>query len=118
MTRIKAIFRGRGIRTPGRGVYQPKQREQWLETLTEPGIHQRAAWLYEQLDQLRVLRREAKQVMLAESQKHRAVSLLKTIPELGSIRATFILSPPSIRPIGFGRSGNSGPMWDWRWSPT
>jgi len=29
MTRIKAIFRGRGIRTAGRGVYQPKQREQW-----------------------------------------------------------------------------------------
>src|SRR5437899_6869747 len=48
MGRIKAIFRGRGIRTPGRGVYQPKQREQWLEMLTEPGIHQRAAWLYEQ----------------------------------------------------------------------
>ncbi len=31
MTRIKAMFRGRGIRTSGRGVYQPKQREQWLE---------------------------------------------------------------------------------------
>jgi transposase len=92
MTRIKAIFRGRGIRTPGRGVYQPKQREQWLETLTEPGIHQRAAWLYEQLDQLRVLRRKAKQVMLEESGKHRAVSLLKTIPELGSIPATFIVA--------------------------
>ena len=68
MTRIKAIFRGRGIRTAGRGVYQPKQREQWLEMLTEPGIHQRAAWLYEQLDQLRVLRRKAKQVMLEEAE--------------------------------------------------
>src|SRR5207249_7891966 len=31
MVRIKAIFRGRGIPTPGRGVYQPKQRERWLE---------------------------------------------------------------------------------------
>ena len=92
MTRIKAIFRGRGIRTAGRGVYQPKQREQWLEMLTEPGIHQRAAWLYEQLDQLRVLRRKAKQVMLEESRKHRAVGLLKTIPELGSIRAAFIVA--------------------------
>ena len=66
MARIKAIFRGRGIRTPGHGVYQPKQRDQWLELLTEPGIHQRAEWLYEQLDQLRVLRRKAKQTMLDE----------------------------------------------------
>jgi hypothetical protein len=67
MARIKAIYRGRGIRTPGRGVYQPKQREQWLQTLTEPGIRQRAAWLYEQLDQLQPLRRKAKQTMLIES---------------------------------------------------
>src|SRR6476660_6411355 len=33
MTRIKAIFRGHGIRTPGSGVYQLKQREQWLKML-------------------------------------------------------------------------------------
>ena len=87
MARIKAIFRGRGIRTPGHRVYQPKQRDRWMEMLTEPGIHQRAAWFYEQLDQLRVLRKKAKQAMLSESQKHRAVGLLKTIPELGPIRA-------------------------------
>ena len=30
MIRIKAIYRGRGIRTPCHVVYQPKQREQWL----------------------------------------------------------------------------------------
>jgi len=92
MARIKAIFRGRGMRTPGRGIYQPKQRDRWMEMLTEPGIHQRAAWLYEELDQLRVLRKKAKQAMLSESQKHRAVGLLKTIPELGPIRAAFIVA--------------------------
>jgi transposase len=92
MARIKAIFRGRGIRTPGRRVYQPKQREQWLDMLTEAGIHQRAAWLYEQLDQLRALRRKAKQIMLSESRQHRAVGLLKTIPQLGPIRAAFIVA--------------------------
>ena len=42
MNRIKAIYRGRGIPTPGRGVYQAKQREQWFEKLTEPGLQQRA----------------------------------------------------------------------------
>src|SRR5207237_4530820 len=92
MARIKAIYRGRGIRTPGRGVYQPKQREQWLETLNEPGIRQRATWRYEQLDQLQPLRRKAKPTMLIESRAHHAVSLLRTIPQLGPIRAAFIVA--------------------------
>jgi transposase len=92
MNRIKAIYRGRGIATPGRGVYQAKQREQWLEKLTEPGLRQRAAWLYKQLDQLKPLRKEAKQAMLSESRAHRAVRLLRTIPQLGPIRAAFIVA--------------------------
>jgi transposase len=92
MARIKAIYRGRGIPTPGRGVYQPGQRQQWLELLTEPGIRQRAAWLYEQLDHLAPLRRQAKQALLKESRKHRAVSLLRTIPQLGPIRSALIVA--------------------------
>jgi len=92
MVRIKAIYRGRGIRTPGRGVYQPQQREQWLQRLSEPGVRQRVGWLYEQLDQLRPLRRQAKQAMLAESRKHRAIRLLQTIPQLGAIRSALILA--------------------------
>ena len=92
MARIKAIYRARGIRTPGRGVYQPKQRERWLELLTGAGIRQRVEWLYEQLDQLKPLRRNAKQAMLAESRRHRAVSLLRTIPQMGPIRCAFIVA--------------------------
>lgn len=92
MVRIKAIYRGRGIRTSGRGVYQPSQREQWLRLLTEPGLRERASWLYEQLDHLRPLRREAKRAMLEESRKHRAVQLLRTIPQLGAIRAALIVA--------------------------
>lgn len=53
MVRIKTIYRGRGIRTPERGVYEPKQQDQWLEQLKEPGIRQRVEWLYPQLDSLR-----------------------------------------------------------------
>jgi transposase len=92
MVRIKAIYRGRGIRTAGRGVYQIQQREQWLEQLTEPGVRQRVSWLYEQLDQLRPLRRRAKQAMLAESRTHRAVALLRSIPQLGPIRSAQIVA--------------------------
>jgi transposase len=92
MSRIKAVFRGRGIQTPGHGVYQAKQREQWLERLSEPGLRQRVALLYEELDQLRPIRRQAKQSMLGESRKHRAVALLRTIPQLGPIRSAQIVA--------------------------
>lgn len=93
MSRIKALFRGRGIRTPGHGVYQVQQRDEWLERLSEPGgLRERVALLYQELDQLRPIRREAKQAMLAESRKHRAVALLRTIPQLGPIRSAQIVA--------------------------
>jgi transposase len=92
MARIKAIYRGRGIPTGGRGVYQVQQRQQWLEKLTESGLRQRAGFLYEQLDYTRPLRKTSKQAMLRESRAHRAVSLLQTIPQLGPIRAAVIVA--------------------------
>jgi transposase len=73
-------------------VYQESRHEEWLKLLTEPGVEQRMRWLYEQLDQLRPLRRKAKLAMLAESRKHRAVSLLRSIPQLGPIRAALIVA--------------------------
>ena len=92
MVRIKAVYRGRGIPTPGRGVYQLRKRDQWLEKLSEPGARQRVAFLYEELDLVRSLRRRAKQAMLVESRAHRAVSLLRTIPQLGPIRCALIVA--------------------------
>jgi transposase len=92
MVRIKAIYRGCGIATAGRRVYQPLEREQWLSRLSEPGRRQRVEWLYGQLDYLRPLRRQAKQAMIEESRKHRAVGLLRTIPQLGPIRAALLVA--------------------------
>jgi hypothetical protein len=92
MARIKAIYRGCGIATKGRMVYQPQQREQWLEKLTEPGRRQRAEWLYAELDHLRPLRKQAKQAMILESRNHRATALLTTIPQLGPVRAAVVVA--------------------------
>ena len=92
MVRIKAVYRGRGISTPGRGVYEPKQQEQWLGRLAEPGVRQRVAWLYEELDHVRSLRKQAKQAMLAESRKHRAAQLLRSIPQFGPVRCALIVA--------------------------
>ena len=85
MLRIKAIYRSRGIPTGGSGVYQVTQREQWLGQIPEAGIRQRAAWLYEQLDQVRKLRKQAKAGMLAESRHHRAITLLRSIPPVAVV---------------------------------
>jgi transposase len=92
MVRIKAAYRECGISNSGRGVYQPQQREQWLGRLIEPGRKQRAEWLYSELDHLRPLRRQAKQAMVVESGKHRGVGLLRTIPQLGPIRAAQLVA--------------------------
>jgi transposase len=92
MSRIKAIYRGRGIATPGRNVYQINQRDEWLQRLSDEGLRQRATWLYDQLDHLRPLRRQAKQTMLVESRKHDGVKLLRTIPQLGPIRSALIVA--------------------------
>ena len=92
MTRIKAIYRGRGIPTVATGVYQVSQREQWLTRITEAGMRQRAAWLYQQLDQTRELRKQAKARLVSEWRRHRAVALLRTIPQLGPVRSAQIVA--------------------------
>jgi len=92
MMRIKALYRSRGIATTGSAVYQKKEREGWLKQLTEAGMQQRAAWLYEQLDHVRELRKRAKAAVLSEGQEHQAVQLLRTIPQVGPIRAAQIVA--------------------------
>lgn len=87
MVRIKAVYRGRGIATPGRGVYQSGQRPQWLEQLAESGVRERAGWLFELLDHQRQLRKRAKRSLIEEGRKHRAVTLLSSIPQMGPVRS-------------------------------
>jgi hypothetical protein len=52
MLRLKAMFRARGIKTPGRRVYHPQDREEWLAKLEDDGARLRAQTLYAQLDVL------------------------------------------------------------------
>lgn len=73
---------GRGIQTYGHGAYPPSQREHCLRQLTDG--------LYQELDPLRKLRKQAKRAMLTESRTHRATGLLQTIPQLGPIRCALI----------------------------
>lgn len=92
MQRLKALFRARGIATPGTQVYQPAQRAHWLAYLTSPGVHFRARALYAELEVLRDLRPRAKAALLAEARQDPAWDILRTVPFLGPVRVAQLLA--------------------------
>jgi transposase len=92
MNRLKALYRARGIRCAGTRVYSSSSRDEWLAQLSEPGVRGRAERLYKQLGALLELRREARTALLAESRKHPAEKILRTIPALGAVRVALLLA--------------------------
>lgn len=92
MGRLKAIYRGQVLSTPGKRLYSQRQREEWLQLLEEKrGLRQRAEYLFQQLDSLRAIRRHARRRLIEESRKFKAVDLLRSIPFLGPIRAARLI---------------------------
>src|SRR5438876_9936317 len=80
MLRLKALFRARAIRTPGKSVYAPTRRAQWLAQLPDGGARGRAAALYAELDVLRTLRPQAKAAMRAAAQEAPGGTGLRALP--------------------------------------
>jgi transposase len=92
MNRLKSLYRSRGIGCGGTQVYSPRHRAHWLQQLVEPGARQRAKLLYQELDLLLELRPQARRALLAESRKHPAQKILRTIPGLGPVRVARLLA--------------------------
>lgn len=92
MLRIKAIYRGRGIPTPGEGVYRPALRKEWLTKIPEPAARERARLLLCELDTISSLRRQAKKAMIAEARKHPVFFLLQSFPRVGAVRASELIA--------------------------
>ena len=92
MTRLKAVYRSRGIQTGGRSIYYQSKREHWLKKLDRPEKRQRVEMLYRQLDFLRELRREAKKRMFAAARAEKVYKILISIPGLGPIRVALLLA--------------------------
>jgi transposase len=92
MNRVKATYRSGGIPCTGEGVYNRLHREEWLCKITQASVRRRAELYYEQLDALVSLRKQARQELLAESKKHPAWKLLRSIPALGPIRAAVLMA--------------------------
>jgi transposase len=92
MNRVKALYRSWAIPCGGGKVYSPRHRSAWLEQLLEAGVRRRAEQLYQQLDILLQIRREARRELLRESRKHPAHELLRQIPRLGPIRVALLIA--------------------------
>lgn len=92
MNRIKGLYRSWAIQCSGQKVYSPLHRTAWLEKLPEAGVRRRAEWLYQQLDDLQPLRRQARQEMVIESRKRPASLLLDEVPWLGPVRVALLMA--------------------------
>jgi transposase len=92
MLRLTALFRARGVQTPGKGVYHPQGRAEWLAHLPDRGARFRAEALYAELDLLRALRPQAKAAMLTEARRDPAWPVLRRIPFLGPVRVALLLA--------------------------
>jgi hypothetical protein len=92
MNRLKGVYRSWAIPCAGQTVYAPRHRSAWLEKLVQPGVRRRAEQLYQQLDQLVQIRREARQELLRESRQHPAREVLSQIPRLGPIRVALLIA--------------------------
>lgn len=92
MLRIKALFRARGIKTPGTSVYRQSTRKGWLSQLEERGARMRAEALFAELDVLQELRPKAKAAMIAEARRQSGWKILRSVPFLGPVRVAEILA--------------------------
>ncbi len=97
--RLKSVYRSRGIRTPGRGVYGKTHRESWQQQLPA-SARTTTARLYEQIDFLVALKEHAEQDLIRESRKHPIARVLETTPGLGPIRVARLL-PVVVTPHRF-----------------
>ena len=92
MSRLKALFRARGIPTRGKQLYHPAHRATWLAQLSNPGASLRAETLFTQLATLETLRPKAKRAMVAEAQRDPHWAVLRSVPFLGPVRVAQLLA--------------------------
>jgi transposase len=89
--RLKSHFGRRGVRCTGTSVYDPYQRDSWLDQL--PAAMRPAARLLGiELDGLVELKAEAEAALVAESHRHQISKVLETAPGIGPIRAALLIA--------------------------
>jgi transposase len=92
MGRLKALYRSQAIASEGKKLYTRRRRESWLALLLQAGQRYRAELMFQQLELLQGLRRQARRDLVVECRKHTATTVLTSIPFLGPIRAALLLA--------------------------
>lgn len=90
-SRLKALFRSRGVSTTGGGVYTQSQRELYLSKLPKP-YRGAALLLYAQLDALSAVKKVADKQLIERSHKHAISRTLETCPGMGPIRVAQLVA--------------------------
>jgi transposase len=90
--RLKAVYRSRGLLTPGGDVYRLEEREDWLSKLESVGLRTRAEWLYTHIEALDPLVKAANEAVEGEARKHKGCRILRSVPGIGWIRAATIVA--------------------------
>ena len=85
-SRLKSLYRSRGIPASGLAVYSTRRREEWQDQLPA-SVRPRAAGFYAQLDFLVEQKKQAEHELLRESRKHPIARILETAPGFGPIRS-------------------------------
>jgi len=90
-SRLKAIFRSRGLECTGAEVYDPNERTKWMKKLP---THRRklATMLAGELDALAEVHEQAEQWLLEQAERCSTVKLLATAPGIGMIRGAQIVA--------------------------
>jgi transposase len=99
-SRLKALYRSRGVLTPGEDVYRSSSRDTWLSRLPKSS-RMSAELLFSQYDALSILRRQSKREMVKESHRFSITRKLETCPGMGEIRVarfvSVVISPHRFR---------------------
>jgi len=89
-SRIKSLYRSRGVLVTGVDVYSSRRREAWQKQLCS-SAQTRVTRLYEHLDFLLEQKKQAEADLLREAKQHPIVRILETAPGFGPIRAARVV---------------------------
>jgi transposase len=91
MSRLKAVFRSQAVPCTGKRLYGSKHRDSYLKELGDGGPRRRAEYLYQELELLQNLRRQAWHELMTACGKHPAAKWLRSVPFLGPLRTAMLL---------------------------
>jgi len=83
---LKALYRRRNIECGGSEIYDPEQRQAWLDKIERDVLRESARELLEEIEFLGQARRKAKRLMLREARRRSGWTSVVSLPGFGEIR--------------------------------